>query len=206
VRKAKVNNITTDGNHWQADVNKYPNNMNITAVLSIDGVEQKSDNIEIGVFANGECRGSARAVYKEVVDRYIFFLTVYGEGNETLTFTMYDTDLNYEYPQSAETFTFSMNAIMGDMNNPYIIDYSTVDVEENEQPVMTDNIYPNPVNKKETIYLNKNYEKVEVINSLGMIVKSYENTDRIKGIRESGIYIVKTFDGKTIVYNKLIVK
>ena len=206
VRKAKVNNITTDGNHWQADVNKYPNNMNITAVLSIDGVEQKSDNIEIGVFANGECRGSARAVYKEVVDRYIFFLTVYGEGNETLTFRMYDTDLNYEYPQSAETFTFSMNAIMGDMNNPYIIDYSTVDVEENEQPVMTDNIYPNPVNKKETIYLNKNYEKVEVINSLGMIVKSYENTDRIKGIRESGIYIVKTFDGKTIVYNKLIVK
>ena len=206
VRKAKVNNITTDGNHWQADVNKYPNNMNITAVLSIDGVEQKSDNIEIGVFADGECRGSARAVYKEVVDRYIFFLTVYGEGNETLTFRMYDTDLNYEYPQSAETFTFSMNAIMGDMNNPYIIDYSTVDVEENEQPVMTDNIYPNPVNKKETIYLNKNYEKVEVINSLGMIVKSYENTDRIKGIRESGIYIVKTFDGKTIVYNKLIVK
>ncbi len=206
VRKAKVNNITTDGNHWQADVNKYPNNMNITAVLSIDGVEQKSDNIEIGVFANGECRGSARAVYKEVVDRYIFFLTVYGEGNETLTFRLYDTDLNYEYPQSAETFTFSMNAIMGDMNNPYIIDYSTVDVEENEQPVMTDNIYPNPVNKKETIYLNKNYEKVEVINSLGMIVKSYENTDRIEGIRESGIYIVKTFEGKTIVYNKLIVK
>ena len=206
VRKAKVNNITTDGNHWQADVNKYPNNMNITAVLSIDGVEQKSDNIEIGVFADGECRGSARAVYKEVVDRYIFFLTVYGEGNETLTLRMYDTDLNYEYPQSAETFTFSMNAIMGDMNNPYIIDYSTVDVEENEQPVMTDNIYPNPVNKKETIYLNKNYEKVEVINSLGMIVKSYENTDRIKGIRESGIYIVKTFEGKTIVYNKLIVK
>ena len=206
VRKTKVNNITTDGNHWQADVNKYPNNMNITAVLSIDGVEQKSDNIEIGVFADGECRGSARAVYKEVVDRYIFFLTVYGEGNETLTFRMYDTDLNYEYPQSAETFTFSMNAIMGDMNNPYIIDYSTVDVEENEQPVMTDNIYPNPVNKKETIYLNKNYEKIEVINSLGMIVKSYENTDRIKGIRESGIYIVKTFEGKTIVYNKLIVK
>ena len=206
VRKAKVNNITTNGNHWQADVNKYPNNMNITAVLSIDGVEQKSDNIEIGVFANGECRGSARAVYKEVVDRYIFFLTVYGEGNETLTFRLYDTDLNYEYPQSAETFTFSMNAIMGDMNNPYIIDYSTVDVEENEQPVMTDNIYPNPVNKKETIYLNKNYEKVEVINSLGMIVKSYENTDRIEGIRESGIYIVKTFEGKTIVYNKLIVK
>ena len=119
---------------------------------------------------------------------------------------MYDTDLNYEYPQSVETFTFSMNAIMGDMNNPYIIDYSTVDVEENEQPVMTDNIYPNPVNKKETIYLNKNYEKVEVINSLGMIVKSYENTDRIEGIRESGIYIVKTFEGKTIVYNKLIVK
>ena len=206
VKRNKLSNITTYGNHWQADVNKYPDNMNITAVVALDGAEQMSGNLEIGVFAGEECRGSARAVYKEVVGRYIFFLTVYGEVDETLTFRLYDTDLDYEYPHVSETMTFSANAIMGDMNNPHTINYSSVaDVDEHEVEI-TDNIYPNPVNKKETIYLNKNYEKVEVINSLGMIVKSYENADRIEGISEAGVYIVKTFEGKTIVYNKLIVK
>lgn len=206
VKRNKLSNITTDGNHWQADINKYPVNMNITAVVSIDGVEQISDNLEIGVFADGECRGSARAVYKEVVGRYIFFLTVYGEADETLTFRLYDADLDYEYPHVSETMTFSANAIIGDMNNPYIINYSSVaEVEEHEVEI-TDNIYPNPVNRKETIYLNRNYEKVDVINSLGMIVKSYENADRIEGISEAGVYIVKTYECKTIVYNKLIVK
>ena len=205
IRKNKVNNVTTDGNHWKADVNKYPNNMNVTAVVAIDGTELMSGDLEIGVFANGECRGSAKAVYKEMADRYVFFLTIYGEGDEELTFKLYDALLDVEYLETSEIMTFNVDATIGNINNPCIINYATVNVEDNEVE-LADNIYPNPVNVRETVYLNKNYEKVEVINSLGMIVKSYENTDRIEGISEAGVYIVKTFEGKTIVYNKLIVK
>ncbi len=205
IRKNKVNNVTTDGNHWKADVNKYPNNMNVTAVVAIDGTELMSGDLEIGVFANGECRGSAKAVYKEMADRYVFFLTIYGEGDEELTFKLYDALLDVEYLETSEIMTFNVDATIGNINNPYIINYATVSVEDNEVELV-DNIYPNPVNVRETVYLNKNYEKVEVINSLGITVKSYYNVNKIDGIREPGVYIIKTFEGKTIVHNKLIVK
>ena len=205
IRKNKVNNVTTDGNHWKADVNKYPNNMNVTAVVAIDGTEQMSGDLEIGVFANGECRGSAKAVYKEMADRYVFFLTIYGEGDEELTFKLYDALLDVEYLETSEIMTFNVDATIGNINNPYIINYATVSVEDNEVEFV-DNIYPNPVNVRETVYLNKNYEKVEVINALGITVKSYYNVNKIDGIREPGVYIIKTFEGKTIVHNKLIVK
>ena len=205
IRKNKVNNVTTDGNHWKADVNKYPNNMNVTAVVAIDGTEQMSGDLEIGVFANGECRGSAKAVYKEMADRYVFFLTIYGEGDEELTFKLYDALLDVEYLETSEIMTFNVDATIGNINNPYIINYATVSVEDIEVEFV-DNIYPNPVNVRETVYLNKNYEKVEVINSLGITVKSYYKVNKIDGIREPGVYIIKTFEGKTIVHNKLIVK
>ena len=205
IRKNKVNNVTTDGNHWKADVNKYPNNMNVTAVVAIDGTEQMSGDLEIGVFANGECRGSAKAVYKEMADRYVFFLTIYGEGDEELTFKLYDALLDVEYLETSEIMTFNVDATIGNINNPYIINYATVSVEDNEVEFV-DNIYPNPLNVRETVYLNKNYEKVEVINSLGITVKSYYNVNKIDGISEPGVYIIKTFEGKTIVHNKLIVK
>ena len=205
IRKNKVNNVTTDGNHWKADVNKYPNNMNVTAVVAIDGTELMSGDLEIGVFANGECRGSAKAVYKEMADRYVFFLTIYGEGDEELTFKLYDALLDVEYLETSEIMTFNVDATIGNINNPYIINYATVSVEDNEVELV-DNIYPNPVNVRETVYLNKNYEKVEVINYLGITVKSYYNVNKIDGIREPGVYIIKTFEGKTIVHNKLIVK
>ncbi len=205
IRKNKVNNVTTDGNHWKADVNKYPNNMNVTAVVAIDGTELMSGDLEIGVFANGECRGSAKAVYKEMADRYVFFLTIYGEGDEELTFKLYDALLDVEHLETTEIMTFNVDATIGDINNPYIINYATVCVEDDEIEI-TDNIYPNPVNVRETVYLNKNYEKVEVINSLGIVVKSYFNVNKIEGVREPGVYIIKTIEEKTIMYNKLIVK
>ena len=119
--------------------------MNVTAVVAIDGTEQMSGDLEIGVFANGECRGSAKAVYKEMADRYVFFLTIYGEGDEELTFKLYDALLDVEYLETSEIMTFNVDATIGNINNPYIINYATVSVEDNEVELV-DNIYPNPVN------------------------------------------------------------
>ncbi|MBQ8223574.1 MAG: T9SS type A sorting domain-containing protein, partial [Bacteroidales bacterium] len=204
VRKNKVKNITTDGNYWQADVNKYPNNMNITAVAMIDGVEQMSDNLEIGVFADGECRGSAKAVYKEMIDRYVFYLTVYGEGDEELTFRLYDADMN-DIQEADATMSFDKNATIGNINNSHIINFTTMDIDEYEV-VESDAIYPNPVDSGETVYLDKKYEEVEVINSLGVTVKVLRNTNKIVGIDEAGVYIIKTINDKSISYQKLIVK
>ncbi len=204
-KEALVKNITTEDNHWQADINKYPNNMNITAVVSLDGVEQMSEGYEIAAFVNGDCRGSAEAVYNEMFDRYVFFLTVYGEMEENIRFRLYDLSHDVEYSESSETIQFSVDATVGNIKDPFVINYAMDDIDENNM-AETVNIYPNPIAAEEVAYLNKKYEKVEVINSLGMILQSHYNTNKIEGIMIPGIYIIRTFDGKIITNNKLIVK
>ena len=43
-------------NHWTPDPYQFADNMNVIGVIEINGVEQTSDQLEIGAFCNGECR------------------------------------------------------------------------------------------------------------------------------------------------------
>ena len=204
-KEVMVKNITTNDNHWHADINRYADNMNITAVVSFNDVELTVDNFEIGAFVNGECRGSAKAVYREMVDRYVFYLTIYGEEDETINFRLYDSYSDMEYPESDESVIFNINATVGDIINPYIINYSMYNVGEYDFEEFV-NIYPNPVKVNEVVYLNKKYEKVEVVNSLGMVISTYHNANKINGVKAPGIYVLRINDGKKITNNKLIVR
>ena len=200
-----VKNITTNDNHWHADINKYADNMNITAVVSFNDVELTADNFEIGAFVDGECRGSAKAVYREMVDRYVFYLTVYGVEDENVSFRLFDSYLDAEYPETEENIVFNVNATIGDIINPYIINYSIDNINELDFEEVV-NIYPNPALVNEVVCLNRKYEKVELINSLGIVVNTYINANKIDGIKVPGIYILRISDGKIITNNKLIVR
>ena len=200
-----VKNITTNDNHWHADINKYADNMNITAVVSFNDVELTADNFEIGAFVDGECRGSAKAVYREMVDRYVFYLTVYGVEDENVSFRLFDSYLDAEYPETEENIVFNVNATIGDIINPYIINYSIDNINELDFEEVV-NIYPNPALVNEVVCLNRKYEKVELINSLGIVVNTYINANKIDGIKVPGIYIIRISDGKIITNNKLIVR
>ena len=119
--------------HWSTNPNDYSDNMTVTAVVIKNDVEMRSDMIEIGAFSDEECRGSVLLNYTEVYDRYIGFLMVYGNGNEAITFKVYNHETETEHTAINTPLNFSPNAIHGNSYNPYIINLGI----EPEAPVIT---------------------------------------------------------------------
>ena len=192
-------NITSENNYWKPEINKYPTNMSVIAVVD------HSDELdfEVAAFSNGECRGSARPIYIDGLDKNILFLTIYGEDNETITFRYYDANSGEEYNIS-NRIIYSTDSTIGNVKEPYVINLIPANVNE-----ITENevcIYPNPVNTNSEIHLTTECDRVEVYNSLGVKISEHENVDRIDGIEVSGVYIIKVVKEGVIKYNRIVVK
>jgi len=185
-------NSTKENDHWIADIAKYPSNMTVIAMLSIDN-EIVDGDYEIAAFANGECRGSARPIYVEAIDAYVLLLTIQGEEVENLTFKYYDVNYGTEYELS-NTMVYSNDAIVGTMEEPYMFNLGILNIDESS--VENISIYPNPTTTGKEINLQAVCDKVEVFNALGVKVAEYTNVDSIDAIETAGIYVIRvTIDG-----------
>ncbi len=192
-------NITSENNYWKPEVSKYPTNMSVIAVVD----HSDEYDFEVAAFSNGECRGSARPIYIDGLDKNILFLTIYGEDNETITFRYYDANSGEEYNIS-NRIIYSTDSTIGNVKEPYVINLIPANVNE-----ITENevcIYPNPVNTNSEIHLTTECDRVEVYNSLGVKISEHENVDRIDGIEVSGVYIIKVVKEGVIKYNRIVVK
>ena len=116
--------------HWMVDPSLYANNMTLIATLEIDGEEQYDSNWEIGAFCNGELRGSERLQYvASPADRYECFLMIYGNSGDNITFRLYDHHSETESElTSSESISFEVNATVGDVVNPYAINFKSTEV------------------------------------------------------------------------------
>lgn len=113
-------------NHWTPNPYQYPNTMTIIGVVSFNGVEQRSPSMELGAFCGDECRGSVIANYEEMFDRYFFFMMIYGEQNDEISFRCYDHNINMELNLIQETFIdFQTNAMLGGVVEPFVFSFQT---------------------------------------------------------------------------------
>ena len=194
--KGRYVGSTSVEKHWNVDVNKYPTNMSIIAVVNVD--DEEMTDYEIGAFSDGECRGSA-------LNRYLLFLTVHGEGNDEITFRYYDVVADEEYDYVAnEMIYYSADATIGTMPEPYTINFGTTNV--NDHTYCSFEVYPNPVDKNNEIHLGTICEKVEVYNSIGVKVAEYSDVNTIDGIEVPGVYIINAIGKNSVKYCRLIVK
>ena len=194
-----VHNITSENNHWIPDMTKFPTNMSIIAT-----VDNSYDNdFEVAAFCDGQCRGSARPIYIEELDSHFIFLTVYGEDKETIIFKYYDVE-NQEVYSINNEITYSVNATLGSLREPYIMSLTMTDTDE----ILANEIttYPNPVDRNVGIYLGRECDKVEIYNSMGVKVSEYENVNRIEGIETAGIYVIKIINENAIKYDRIVVR
>ena len=205
-------NMTSENNHWVANVKGYPSNMTVIAVVELDGVEISSDDYELAVFANNECRGSVRLMWVEPMQRYAAMLTVAGEEVEDLYFGLYNAttgDVTYDAGQS---LTFSSDAVIGTGKTPLVVSFRGMDgMEELGNAIKA---YPNPVNRGEELRIDMpGYDKqvsVEVVNTLGTVVMS----SRMSGSQHTiivpetpGVYTLRIVaSDNVVVCRKLIVK
>lgn len=190
-------NVTTDNNHWIPSAGQYANNMTMTAMVNVEG------NYEIAAFVNGEVRGSARPIYVEALDSYIYFLTIHGDEVEEMSFRLYDLDTDIEYNLS-DRMNYSDNAMVGSLTEPYMFNLEMLGIGENSAESF--NIYPNPTTTNAEINLNATCDKVEVFNALGVKIAEYSNVDSIDAVETAGIYVIRVTDNGNVQHCRLIVK
>ena len=196
-RAATKANVTSDNNHWVPNGTLYPNTMTMTAVVegAID------ENYEIAAFVNGEVRGSARPIYVEPMDAYMFFLTIHGDEVEAMTFKCYDLTTGEEFELS-NRINYSNDAHLGSVKDPYTLTRGTLGLEE----VSSFNIYPNPTTTDREINLTATCDKVEVFNALGVKVAEYQNVDTLDAFETAGIYVIRVTNNGNVKHCRLVVK
>lgn len=115
-------------NHFIPQGAAYSETMALYSVIQIDGVEQYSNTLEVGVFCGDECRGSAIASEFSLTHRYLAILNVFGENGHELTFKLYDHSTGQELElNSPAALTFDIDGY-GNPIDPYVLNFTSTKV------------------------------------------------------------------------------
>ena len=204
---ALVANITPEGNVYRPNGGRYADNMTVTAVVEVNGEELRSDAYELAAFASDECRGSVRLMYVEPVDRYVAFLTVFGEQGDDIGFRLSD---GAKTLQSPDHIGFVADGVSGSLADPSVLRFGDTGIEETSTMVR---IHPNPVDRDArftiSLPLDEDIEEVVITDALGAIVRHETGALKatMEGLSTSGVYMVKaTCRSGNVYIGRLIVK
>jgi len=102
---------------WSVNPVDYEHSMNITGVLNIDGVLNVNRNTLLAAFANDVCCGISKPVL--VVDRWMYFLTVYEHENDgPVEFRAWDAAADQIHTVS-QLITFKADTVIGSPRIPF---------------------------------------------------------------------------------------
>ncbi|MBQ8759848.1 MAG: T9SS type A sorting domain-containing protein [Bacteroidales bacterium] len=122
-----VNFIAPD--HFIPEIGDYDYNMTLTAVVLIDGVEQKNDKLELGAFIGDKVVGSSKTDFTYTINEERFYanqMTIAGKDNDVVTFKLYDHENGEELEfLEVNSITFETNKFLGTIAEPIKIDFLT---------------------------------------------------------------------------------
>lgn len=183
-------NITAEGNVFSPRGENFADNMTITAFVELDGIELRSEAYELAAFAGDECRGSIKLMYVEPLQRYLAFLTVFGEGEETLRFRLTD---GMETAFAKDELTFVVDGVAGSLTEPYVVRFGELTgIDEDETAFVK--VYPNPSHG--VYYIEgQGISRVEVYDGLGQLVHTEEGGSDCMSLnlsnRANGVYVLR---------------
>ncbi len=197
-RGIQLHKANNDNLHWNVDGLTYCDNASIIACIDAKDLTL-SEDLEVGAFVNGECRGSAHLLYVEPLNQYLAFLTVYGNDEEQIQFMVYD---GIQTIPMKEVITYKNNLIAGSASQPVVLHQGTSDGFT---------LYPNPVKAGEHIMIQLPEDMrnglVEIIDATGRIVLRGDDVHVISTPNAPGVYTVRITDENGTTKNKkLIVK
>ena len=200
-----------EAHFWSNDVHAYANNFSVIATALVSGVEQTDEDLEIGAFVDGECRGSASLNFFEPTGRWYAFLTIVGQNGDKVEFGIIDRKRGRSDMNCETSLAFVSDAIVGSLDNPCLLNFGTLGIKDHEGLV---SLYPNPVVRNQTFSLlipeEETVSEMVITNALGAIVRhdiGNLSASMVKGLPVSGVYTIKVICKSGVVYySKLIVK
>lgn len=115
--------------HWTPEQGSFEDYMALTSVIQIDGIEQTSDQLEVGAFCGEQCRGAKMAVHWNPIpqlDRYVVYMEVYGENGESVSFKMFDHSTNQELELTfPDPIAWTQSTTQYNELNPYVLSFTT---------------------------------------------------------------------------------
>ena len=195
--------------HYNVNYNKYRDVMDVIANVVLNGNMLDSDKYELAAFVDGECRGRAKLQYVEPLDTCLAFLTINGNANEKVTFSLYDENNGVSYNNYDIYVVFKPNEVVGKLRSPYTICFNGNKIETSGAFA----VYPNPVTTGDEVTVNFSEDFSEgtlfIENELGLtvdVIKLYGKSEKIRFNLPSGVYVLRVVTDGSIYYDKVIVK
>ncbi|MBQ4547821.1 MAG: T9SS type A sorting domain-containing protein, partial [Bacteroidales bacterium] len=131
-----------------------------------------------------------------------------GEDGETLTFKYYDVNTGETYA-IADEFTFSVNATVGDVMNPYVMTRGALGIDELSSSI---NIYPNPVDNELFLATEVRVEEIAIYDVYGRQAMSQQvnetTSQQVVEVAdlEAGVYFVKVVTSEGEIVKRFVKK
>jgi hypothetical protein len=196
-----VANVISEHNFFTPNDAEYANNMLMIAIINMDGEELRSDAYELAAFVGDECRGSVKLMYVAPLDRYVAFLTIFGDEAENLRFVLTD---GTETRWSDDEMVYASDALIGTLSNPATLHFGYTGINENEVNAV---VYPNPTNNLLNVKC-EGISRVEVVNVLGQLVMMKEvKADALQidmSSQAAGVYMLRVFTDNGTITKQII--
>lgn len=135
--------IEPRSSYWNMDASKFEHNMTLIGVFEYDETNATTSGMELGAFVGNELRGASEAVYVDVLDSYIFFLTTFAnKSGEQIHFKLYDPGTGEEL-ELKEKMTFTPNYHQGNIEAPVPFTLQTTGFDDVMDEFSFD-VQPNP--------------------------------------------------------------
>ena len=190
--------------HFKADAAEMRYNMCVMASVLLDDIELSGDRYELAAFVGNRCRGSVRLTHVDPMQRDAAFLAILGEGEEVVSFRLYDHVTGNTY-LSDDAVTFEADGRLGGQNGLFPVRFSGSALMESRYGV-----YPNPASRGTQLMVETGGDtqvRVEMVNLLGVTVKTVMTSGIIDCDLTPGVYTVRFVkDNETVNIEKLVIQ
>jgi len=193
---------------WETKPQNYGASMSMLAIVADGDKEMRSNLFEIAVFNGETCIGSTLLVYEEMLDRYVGYLMIYGNNNETVTFKAFNHATATEHAVTNESLQFAQNAMIGTPAEPFVINLFQTTVGITQPTSEKVSVHPNPARNE--LFINhpwKSIDHVEVLDMTGRVLirhKDFAKNSINISTLASGMYMLKVISRDEVISLKFV--
>jgi Secretion system C-terminal sorting domain len=130
---------------WSVQTKLYSGTMTMTGIIEVNSQKGKSADDIVGVFVGNVCRGVAKPIFSQALNRYLIFLSVFGnDAPEKLTYKIYLAAEDKIY-EGREAINYELNATAGKIDLPYFFRNALALGVPDIPHLESFNVYPNPL-------------------------------------------------------------